>query len=68
MKPSYFFALVCQMFFFSSLEVNSVCGFQLGNLVPPRWADSHLWLEFALANLLTGCFPNPSAIDIILKK
>ena len=38
------------------------CGLNLGNLVPPRWADSHLWLEFALANLLTNCFPNLSAI------
>ncbi len=49
--------LHCQHFF-----AVLYCGLNLGNLVPPRWADSHLWLEFALANLLTNCFPNLSAI------
>ena len=49
--------LHCQHFF-----AVLYCGFQFGNLVPPRWADSRLWLEFALANLLTNCFPNLSAI------
>ncbi len=55
--------LRCQHFF-----AVLYCGFHLGNLVPPRRADSHLWLEFALANLLTECFPNLSATDAILKK
>ncbi len=54
--------LHCQHFF-----AVLYCGFQLENLVPPRWADSHLWLEFALANLLTGRSPNSSAVYKIKK-
>ena len=48
--------LRCQHFF-----AVLYCGLNLGNLVPPRRADSLLWLEFALANLLTECFPSLSA-------